>query len=644
MELNLREADIAAIFDKGLQAHNAGDLSAAEQLYQETLAIKPEHPEANHNIGVVLVAKNELDKALAFFKFALDNSPNVSLFWASYIDTLIKLERIGESKTLVKAVKKAGISCDKIEALSQHLDVKHQDPSSSNTLYDKEQLAKSKTEKVYKTDNTLQNDNTTLAIQNFYKKQKNNIIAEAALGWFFTSSFDASFMSEPVPSNPNKQDRNRTIQKIASISSAHSVSKMDANQTINYLRQRENVGDKFNKLRLLINSNNFNLTNDSFYQDLDAGILAAQKQTFNHYGFNVAIIGAGATGLFLANILKSVLGKQINILVLDNRSSKKNTREIFSRNWLTHIPSSILQRFTPQNVEELFTCFGKDGLIGLPINALESILMLSCKNQGVKFYFSPELDLKQLNNPSINCFFDATAAQLVGSSYASAEHPNVTMQYNKRNMNFSGTGIKQLHNLPSSEVSYIEIMLKYSKPFHYPFFKNSKIHTNMFKLTGIPMSIFQKIHTFIEPLNALNRFFVWEGTLNDEINEGLMLINLTIKEHQILKSQPQIPRKLNSFLRSNANVLSFLDKDIISVLRVLADLDIANKIYLERPFTYFPHINLQADSGRFNGKPIFPIGDSLFSGNPKVGNGLSPHLNFLNDLTAEVIASRQSKS
>jgi predicted TPR repeat methyltransferase len=128
MELNLREADIAAIFDKGLQAHNAGDLSAAEQLYQETLAIKPEHPEANHNIGVVLVAKNELDRALVFFKFALDNSPNVSLFWASYIDTLIKLERIGESKNLVKAVKQAGISCDKIEVLSQHLDVQHQDP------------------------------------------------------------------------------------------------------------------------------------------------------------------------------------------------------------------------------------------------------------------------------------------------------------------------------------------------------------------------------------------------------------------------------------------------------------------------------------------------------------------------------------
>ena len=132
MEVNSREADITAIFNKGLQAHNAGDLSAAEQLYQETLAMKPEHPEANHNIGVVLVAKDELDKALQFFKFALDNSPNVSLFWASYIDTLIKLERIRESKTLIKAVKQAGISCDRIEAISRQLNDLYQEPGAKD--------------------------------------------------------------------------------------------------------------------------------------------------------------------------------------------------------------------------------------------------------------------------------------------------------------------------------------------------------------------------------------------------------------------------------------------------------------------------------------------------------------------------------
>ena len=51
MELNSRDADVVSIFDKGLQAHNAGDLNTAEQLYQETLSIQPNHSEANHNMG-----------------------------------------------------------------------------------------------------------------------------------------------------------------------------------------------------------------------------------------------------------------------------------------------------------------------------------------------------------------------------------------------------------------------------------------------------------------------------------------------------------------------------------------------------------------------------------------------------------------
>ena len=133
MELNARDTDVASIFDEGLQAHNVGDLSAAEQLYQETLSIQPNHSEANHNIGMVLAAKNELDKALKFFKYALDSNPNVSLFWASYINVLIKLERIAESKTLVKAVKDAGITCEKIEEISHRLEIQHQEPGEKDT-------------------------------------------------------------------------------------------------------------------------------------------------------------------------------------------------------------------------------------------------------------------------------------------------------------------------------------------------------------------------------------------------------------------------------------------------------------------------------------------------------------------------------
>ena len=83
MNMVTREADITSVFDEAVQAHNAGDLTAAEQLYKETLSLQPDHCEANHNIGVVFASKNELEDALKFFKFALDTSPNVSLFWSS---------------------------------------------------------------------------------------------------------------------------------------------------------------------------------------------------------------------------------------------------------------------------------------------------------------------------------------------------------------------------------------------------------------------------------------------------------------------------------------------------------------------------------------------------------------------------------
>ena len=134
MKLNPRVADIVSIFDKGLEEHNAGNLSAAKKMYHEILSIQPDHCEANHNIGIVLVAENELEKALEFFKFALTASPNVSLFWANYIDTLAKLERIVEAKALIKAAKNSGMSCENIEAISHRLATENQEPLAKDTL------------------------------------------------------------------------------------------------------------------------------------------------------------------------------------------------------------------------------------------------------------------------------------------------------------------------------------------------------------------------------------------------------------------------------------------------------------------------------------------------------------------------------
>ena len=129
MTFSFHDNDIMAMFDQGLEAHTAGQLSAAEKVYRDILKIQSDHPEANHNIGALLVARNEFDDALIFFKFALESSPNVSLFWASYIDNLVNLERISEATSLINIVKKSDLFCENIATTAQRLAVEYPDSS-----------------------------------------------------------------------------------------------------------------------------------------------------------------------------------------------------------------------------------------------------------------------------------------------------------------------------------------------------------------------------------------------------------------------------------------------------------------------------------------------------------------------------------
>ena len=657
MEATSQDTDTSIMFNRGLAEHNAGNLSAAEKVYQEILLIKPGHPEANHNIGIVLVTKNELDKALKFFKFALNSSPNVSLFWASYIDVLVKLERIIEAKALISASKNAGLFCSKIKSISQSLDdqcpkvgTKVSGQASEvkgnwgqwlpNIGCEQKEIVGIKSRDlggIEKTSSAPEKASSVVAtIKNFYKKRSVDIIIAAARGWVYTTNFDKNFISLSPSSSFGTNTRNSVPQEQRSQAALCEL-QLDPGQIITYLEQNDNLVDRFSNLKLLIKSNNIHLVNDSFAQDVDTDILAAQEKTFKTEGVNIAIIGAGATGLFLASIIKSAFADAVNVLILDNRSNKTNTREIFSRNWLTHIPVSIVQRFTPPNIKKLLACFGKNGLIGIPISALETILMLSCKDQGVKFYFSPNLDLSNLNNGSIDFFFDATGGKMTGSTYQSARGLNFPLRIEKTHSDLIPKDTNKFSDLPYYEPDYLQLMLKSSGHFYYPYVKNSKIHTHMFKLTGIPINLVEALREFVKPLNALNLFYIWEGTLRDEINEGLILVNLSSKEYETLTSCIHKPMNLNTFLKINSNILPILNQDIVSFFNVLIELDAYGQICIERPFTYSPYINLDPGCGQFNGKPIFPIGDSLFCGHPKVGNGLGEHLGLLNDLVLEMM-------
>ena len=170
MELNLKEAEIAAIFDKGLQAHNAGDLNVAEQLYQETLAIKPEHPEANHNMGVLAVGIGKVQEALPFFKIAVEANPAAAQFWLSYIDALIKLERLADAKAVFDQVKSKGAKDDGYDNLEQRLSDAQGEPLDATTAALEKDQTKS---------NILDSLNLEQAIKLAKKKTKEGFSEEA---------------------------------------------------------------------------------------------------------------------------------------------------------------------------------------------------------------------------------------------------------------------------------------------------------------------------------------------------------------------------------------------------------------------------------------------------------------------------------
>ena len=107
MELTLDQA-----LHKGIEAHKAGKAQEADRYYTAILKANPKHPDANHNMGVLAVGVGKVEKAIPFFKAALEANPSIAQFWLSYIDALIKLDRIEEAKSVLDKAKSKGAKGD----------------------------------------------------------------------------------------------------------------------------------------------------------------------------------------------------------------------------------------------------------------------------------------------------------------------------------------------------------------------------------------------------------------------------------------------------------------------------------------------------------------------------------------------------
>jgi tetratricopeptide (TPR) repeat protein len=116
MELTIEQA-----LQKAVGAHRDGKLQDAELLYRAILQAQPNHPDANHNLGVLAVSVNKSKAALPHFKTALEANPSQAQFWFSFVDALIKEKQFDNARSVLEQGKKQGLAGENIGRLETQL-------------------------------------------------------------------------------------------------------------------------------------------------------------------------------------------------------------------------------------------------------------------------------------------------------------------------------------------------------------------------------------------------------------------------------------------------------------------------------------------------------------------------------------------
>jgi protein O-GlcNAc transferase len=109
--------DIEQTLQQAITHHQAGQLDDAEQLYRSILQREPEHPDTNHNFGLLKMQQGQSDDALALFISELNASPSAISYRVSYIDALICTEQFDVAENILKLGRSTGLEGEAFDQL-----------------------------------------------------------------------------------------------------------------------------------------------------------------------------------------------------------------------------------------------------------------------------------------------------------------------------------------------------------------------------------------------------------------------------------------------------------------------------------------------------------------------------------------------
>ena len=124
----MTELTIDQALQQGIEAHKAGQVQEADRLYTAILKAQPKHPDANHNMGVLAIVVGRVQEALPFFKTALEANLNTAQHWLSYIDALIKLNKLADAKAVLDQARSKDAKGGSFDQLEKRLNGNDEKP------------------------------------------------------------------------------------------------------------------------------------------------------------------------------------------------------------------------------------------------------------------------------------------------------------------------------------------------------------------------------------------------------------------------------------------------------------------------------------------------------------------------------------
>lgn len=116
------EQSIAQVLQLASDLHQTGQIEAAEDTYRAILEIRPNHPEANRNLGLLAMQSQKMDTGLSYLEAALQARPEQAQHWLDYIDALIQADQEATAREVLELGRQHGLDGEAVEKLAMRLE------------------------------------------------------------------------------------------------------------------------------------------------------------------------------------------------------------------------------------------------------------------------------------------------------------------------------------------------------------------------------------------------------------------------------------------------------------------------------------------------------------------------------------------